>query len=526
MTIASPWPSQAPYPKQHLSECLRQVAEQQPDKTALIGPDERFYSFGEVWDASRRIARMLQEDAGIKKGEVVAIFASNSPEYVVAVHGILLAGGVVTTVNPQYRELELVYQLCNSGTVALFGMRALLPLVGMVRDELEECSSLRRTYAIHDIWDMAAAAGGYAEPVTIDPEKDLAALPYSSGTTGLPKGVMLTHHNVCSNLRQNLATGLARPGAVSLDFLPFDHIYGLIPVMNVGLANASAQVIIPHFDAHLVLYLIHKYGVTDLFVVPPALRSLIDLAEQGQKYDTSSLRFIVSGAAPLLARTAQAAQRLFGCPVIQGYGLTEASPVTNINPLSQPKLDSVGPPVSDTEEKVVSTETGEELPAGEIGELLIRGPQVMQGYWNQPEATAEAITPDGWLRTGDICRFDEDGYVYVLDRKKDTINYKGYSVAPAELEAVLRQHPSVLDAAVIPKSDVAAGEIAKAFVVARPGQRPTTRDIIQFVEDRVAPHKKIREVEFVWELPKSATGEVLRRELIERERARNEESVN
>jgi acyl-CoA synthetase (AMP-forming)/AMP-acid ligase II len=524
MTISSPWPSQAPYAKQHLSECLRQVAEQQPDKTALISADERFFSFGEIWDASRRIARMLQEDAGLKKGEAVAIYAGNSPEYVVAVHGILLAGGVVTTVNPQYKEQELVYHLCDSGAVALFGMRALLPMVSMVKSELEECAALRRTYAIHDIWDMAAAAGGYAEPVAIDPEKDLAALPYSSGTTGLPKGVMLTHANLCANVRQNLATGLAQPGAVSIDFLPFDHIFGLIPVMNVGLANASAQVIVPQFDARLVLYLIHKYSVTDLFVVPPALRSLIDLVEQGRKYDTSSLRFIISGAAPLLPRTAEAAQRLFGCPVIQGYGLTEASPVTNINPLDRPKLSSVGMPVSDTLEKVVSTETGEELPAGEMGELLVKGPQVMKGYWKQPEATAEAMTDDGWLRTGDICRFDEEGYVYVLDRKKDTINYKGYSVAPAELEAVIRQHPSVMDAAVIPKSDAIAGEIAKAFVVARPGQRPTTRDIIQFVEDRVAPHKRIREVEFVWELPKSEDGELLRRKLVERERARAQEA--
>ena len=520
MTITSPWPSQAPYPKQHLSDYLRDVADQQPDRTALIGPDERFHSFGEVWDASRRLARMLQEEAGVRKGQVVAVFAVNRPEYVVAVHGILLAGGVVTTVNPLFKQRELVHQLSDSGAVALFGERALLPLVDMMRDELP---ALRRLYCIEDIWDMAAAAGGYAEPVAIDPEKDLAALPYSSGTTGLPKGVMLTHYNLSCNVRQNLATDLARPGAVSVDFLPFHQAYGFMRVMNVGLANAAAQVIIPRFDAHLVLYLIHKYSVTDLFVVPPALRSLMDLAEQGQKYDISSLRFIMSAAAPLPPRTAEAAQRLFMCPVIQGYGLTETSPITNVNPLSRPKLDSVGPPVSDTTEKVVSTETGKELLPGEAGELFIQGPQVMQGYWNQPEATAEALAADGWLRTGDICRFDEDGHVYVLDRKGDTINYKGYQVAPAELEAVLRQHPSVMDAAVIPKSDIVAGEIPKAFVVARPGQRPTTRDIIQFVEDRVAPHKRIREVEFVWEIPKTSTGEILRRELIERERAQSRE---
>jgi acyl-CoA synthetase (AMP-forming)/AMP-acid ligase II len=231
----------------------------------------------------------------------------------------------------------------------------------------------------------------------------------------------------------------------------------------------------------------------------------------------------MSGGAPLSPRTVEAAERLFSCPVIEGYGLTEASAITNETPLSRAKLGSVGPPVSDTMEKVVSTETGKELAAGEPGELVIKGPQVMQGYRNQPEATAEALTPDGWLRTGDICRFDEDGYVYVLDRKKDTINYKGYQVAPAELEDVLRKHPSVMDAAVIPKSDVIAGEIPKAYVVARPGQRPTTRDIIQFVEERVAPHKRIREVEFVWEIPKTATGEILRRELIERERAQSRE---
>ncbi|MGQ9571905.1 MAG: AMP-binding protein [Dehalococcoidia bacterium] len=520
MVITSPWPSQAPYPKRHLSECLQEHAEQQPDKTALIGPDERFYSFGEVWDASRRLARLLQEEANLSKGEVVAIFAVNSPEYVVAVHGILLAGGVVTPVNPLFKERELVSQLSDSGAVALFGMRALLPLVDMVKGELP---ALRRTYAAADIWDMVAETSGYAEPVAIDPDKDLAALPYSAGTTGLPKGVMLTHSNLCSNVRQILAAGLTTPGAVSLDFLPFHQTYGLIRVMSVGLANASAQVIIPHFDAHLVLYLIHKYSVTDLSVVPTALRSLMDLAEQGKKYDTSSLRFIVSGAAPLAARTAEAAQRLFMCPVVQAYGLTESTAITNETPLSRPKLESVGPPLSDTEERIVSTETGGELAAGEVGELLVRGPQVMQGYWNQPEATVEALTADGWLRTGDICRFDEDGYLYMLDRKKDTITYKGYQVAPAELEAVIRQHPSVMDAAVIPKADVVAGEIPKAFVVARPGQRPTTRDIIQFVEERVAPYKQVREVEFVWEIPKSPAGEILRRVLIERERAKSQE---
>jgi len=519
MTISSPWPSQAPYPKRQLTDCLREPAERQPDGTALIGPDERFYSFGEVWDAALRMARVLQEEVGVRKGEVVAIFADNCPEYVVAVHSILLAGGVVTTVNPRFRERELIHQLSDCGAVAVFCMPGNCPLVGMVRDELP---ALRSAFPIIDIWDKAAEAGGYAEPVAIDPEKDLAFLPYSSGTTGLPKGVMLTHQNVCSNVSQNLAAGLAQPGAVSLDFLPFYQIFGLIPVMNVGLANAKAQVIIPSFDPHLVLYLIHKYSVTDLFVVPPALRNLIDLAEQGQKYDTSSLRFIISGAARLLPRTAEAAQRLFSCPVTQGYGLTETSPTTNLNPLNRPKPDSVGPPVSDTKEKVVSTETGKELSTGEIGELLIQGPQVMLGYWNQPEATANALSEDGWLRTGDICSFDEDGYVYVVDRKKDAINYKGAEIAPAELEAVLRQHPCVLDAAVIPKSDPIAGQVPKAFVVARPGQRATKSDIMQFVENRVAPHKRIREVEFVWEIPKTATGEILRRELIQRERARSE----
>jgi long-chain acyl-CoA synthetase len=519
MTISSPWPSQAPYPKRQLPECLSEAAEQQPDKTALIGPDERFYSFGEIWDAARRMGRVLQDDVGVRKGEVVAIFADNCPEYVVAVHSILLAGGVVTTVNPRFRERELVHQLSDCGAVAVFCTPGNCPLVSMVRDRLP---ALRSTFPIIDIWDKAAGAVGYAQPVAIDPEKDLAFLPYSSGTTGLPKGVMLTHHNVCSNVSQNLAAGLAQPGAVSLDFLPFYQMFGLIPVMNVGLANASAQVIIPNFDPHLVLYLIHKYSVTDLFVVPPALRSLIDLAEQGQRYDTSSLRFIISGAARLLPRTAEAAQRLFSCPVVQGYGLTETSPTTNLNPLNRPKPDSVGPPVSDTKEKVVSTETGKELSKGEIGELLIQGPQVMVGYWNQPEATAAALTEDGWLRTGDICSFDEDGYVYVVDRKKDAINYKGSEIAPAELEAVLRQHPCVLDAAVIPKSDPYAGQVPKAFVVARPGQRATKSDIMQFVENRVAPHKRIWEVEFVWEIPKTATGEILRRELIQRERARSE----
>jgi acyl-CoA synthetase (AMP-forming)/AMP-acid ligase II len=518
MPISGPWPSQAPYPKNHLSDLLRDSAEQRGDKTALIGPDEKAYTFRDVWDASRKIARMLH-DAGVGKRQAVGILSPNCAEYAPALHGILLAGGIATTLNPLYREREIAHQLHDAEAVACFVARPLVPLVNAARHDVP---SLRHIYVLDDAWEMAAEVKGEPEPVELDYEKDIAVLPYSSGTTGLPKGVMLSHYNISSNLRQVMATELVRVGeAVFLDFLPFYHIYGLVILLNAGLHAGATQVILPRFDPEVTLHLIEKYHVTDLFAVPPALLALVHFPG-AERFDTSSLRYILSGAAPLPPEVGIQAGRRYGCAILQGYGMTETSPTTNSSPLERVKMTSVGPPVADTLEKIVDLESDEELAIGGVGELLVQGPQVMGGYWRRPDATAETMTKDGWLRTGDIARMDEDGYVYILDRKKEMIKYKGYQVAPAELEAVLMEHPDVRDAAVVPQPHFESGERPKAFVVLHDGAHLSADALMQFVSERVAPYKKVREVEFLDAIPKNPSGKILRRDLIDRERARHE----
>jgi len=275
----------------------------------------------------------------------------------------------------------------------------------------------------------------------------------------------------------------------------------------------------PRFDPALCLDLVQRHKITNLFAVPPALLALSHFPDTA-KYDTSSLFMIMSGAAPLPQETARSASKALNTIVLQGYGMTETSPVTNVNPVTRIKDATVGPPVADTIEKVVSLDDGRELGAGEVGELLAFGPQVMGGYWQRPQDTADTLPGEGWIRTGDIVSMDEEGYVTILDRKKEMIKYKGYQIAPAELEALLMEHPAVRDSAVIPKRDDESGEIPKAFVLLQPDQKVTPEELMRFVEERVAPYKKVREIEFVEAIPKTASGKILRRELIEQERAK------
>jgi acyl-CoA synthetase (AMP-forming)/AMP-acid ligase II len=487
-----------------------------PDKPALITAEGASYTFSELWTAVRGMARALQ-DQGVAKGDMIGIYAPNSAEYAVALHGALLAGATVTTLNPLYREREVEHQLADAGAKAVFTLDPLAPMIDAVKHELPK---LLHIYKLEDAWEMARSAKGDPAPVKIDPEKDVAVLPYSSGTTGLPKGVMLSHQNLTSNIRQTLATGVMVDSDVTLDILPFYHIYGMMVLLNGGLAAGITQVIMPRFDPESALTLTQQHGVTALFLVPPAVLALVNFPKLGE-FDLSKVRMVVSGAAPLPAEVGrQAAAKIPGALVFQAYGMTEASPVTNLNPLDAPREGTVGPPVADTIEKVVSLETDEELADGEVGELLVYGPQVMMGYWNNSEATAETITKDGWLRTGDIVTVDADGYVRIHDRKKEMIKYKGYQVAPAELESLLMEHPGVRDAAVIPKADGDAGdEVPKAFVVARePGLDLAA--VQAFVAERVAPYKKIRYIEEVDAIPKNPSGKILRRQLIEQERSR------
>jgi acyl-CoA synthetase (AMP-forming)/AMP-acid ligase II len=515
--MSEPWPNTlGAYPKHHLSHLFAQSAKRLPDKPALISSEGPSFMYGQLWQATRKTASFLQREAGLKKGETVAVYAPNSAEWAVIFHGTLLCGAKVTTLNPLYKEREVEHQLDDADAVVVFAAAAMMPVVDAVRDKL---SKVRQVYVVEDLFGLVEGESDTPAPVEIDPERDVAALPYSSGTTGLPKGVMLTHYNLTSNLKQMIGTDLVTEQSVLLAFLPFYHIYGMVVMLNATLAVGASCVVMPRFDPELTLQLIEQHKVTDFFVVPPALLALSHHPKLNE-YDHSSLRFIMSGAAPLPQEVADLAAKRFGCTMMQGYGMTETSPLTNLNPLDTPKAGTVGPAVPDTQEKIVDMESGEEIAQGEVGELIVSGPQVMLGYWKNPDATKETIRPDGWLRTGDIASMDEDGYVTILDRAKEMIKYKGYQVAPAELESLVMEHPAVLDAAVIPKADFESGEVPKAFVVLKEGQQATAEDIMAFVAERVAPYKKLRELEFVASIPKVPSGKILRRELIAQERAK------
>ncbi len=520
MPFGSPLPSPT-YVARTLTELVSATVRRLPDKSAFIEPDGTKTSFRKFWDAAQGLARWLQDD-GLQKGDRVGIFSPNSVEYAVIAHATLLAGGTMTPLNPLYREREVEHQIRDSGATVLFAHAAMAPVVEEAKPLLPPTLKIHDTAAV---WEMAreGAAAGPPHPVSVDPENDLAALPYSSGTTGLPKGVMLTHWNLAANIQQVRPLDLVREESVLLDFLPFYHIYGMQVLMNAGLVIGATQVILPRFDPELVVHLIEHHRVTDFFVVPPALLALTHFPG-AEGHDLSSLRYFFSGAAPLPLEVARMAQKRFGIPVLQGYGMTETSPVTNANQVGRDREGTVGPPIPDTTEKVVDIETGRELGPGEVGELWVRGPQVMKGYWNRPDATAETITSDGWLRTGDVVSVDADGYVTIRDRLKEMIKYKGYQIAPAELEALIMEHPAVLDAAVIPREDPESGEVPKAFVVLRPGQQATAEELMDFVAGKVAPYKKVRMVEFVDAIPKNPSGKILRRQLIDQERARAREA--
>ncbi len=358
---------------------------------------------------------------------------------------------------------------------------------------------------------MAELFGAPAEQVPVDPE-DLVVLPYSSGTTGLCKGVMLTHRNLVANIMQILAPAQILEDDKVLAVLPFFHIYGMQVLMNCGLRAGVTIVTMPRFDLEQFLSLHAEHSITRGFVAPPIVVALAQ-HPMVDSYDLSSLRQVTSGAAPLSAELAEEAGKRLGCEFVQGYGMTELSPVSHLTVFGDGKAGSVGITAPNTELRIVHPVTGTDLSTDEDGELWIRGLQVMRGYLNNPAATAETLDDEGWLHTGDIGHVDQDGHVFVVDRLKELIKYKGFQVPPAELEALLLAHPAVADAAVVGLPDDEAGEIPAAFVVLRPGVAATAEEIQQFVGEQVASYKQIRRLTFIDVVPKSASGKILRRVL-------------
>jgi 4-coumarate--CoA ligase len=510
MTFTSPLPSVS-VPALPLTPYILEGVSRLADKAAFVdGVTGRPTTYGEFEVAVRRQATGWLE-SGLAQGEVVAVMAPNCPEYGVIFHAVALAGGVLTTVNPTYTPGEVHHQLVDSRARRLVTIPMFLDTVTAAIAD----TAVTDVYVIGDADgcpSVASLAGApLAEQVPVDLD-DVVVLPYSSGTTGLAKGVMLTHRNLVSNIEQALATITVGDDEAFVAVLPFFHIYGMQVLLNLGLRAGATIVTMPRFDLEQFLALHEKHRLTRAFVAPPMV---VALAKHPvvDNYDLSALRWILSGAAPLSADLAIECGQRLGCEVVQGYGMTELSPVSHATPSGMFKPGSVGVTVPNTEVNIVDPATQSPLGVGEDGEVWVRGPQVMKGYLNNDTATKSTIDDDGWLHTGDIGHIDADGHLFIVDRLKELIKYKGFQVPPAELEALLLTHPQIADAAVIGIPDDEAGEVPAAYIVLKQGQDTTAVDIQAFVADNVASYKQIRKITFIDAVPKSASGKILRRVL-------------
>ncbi|MFJ1755052.1 4-coumarate--CoA ligase family protein [Kitasatospora sp. NPDC088134] len=537
MVFHSDYPSVAPLDLPIHEAVLGGCADgEHADRPALIdGLTGRSVSYRELDTGTRRVAAGLAE-AGVGKGEVVALFSPNSLAYPLAFYGATRTGATVTPVSSLATAEELAGQLRDSGARWIITVAAFLPVAreAAAAHPVAEIFVCDPAEGHRSLADLAAGSAPEPQPV-LDPAADLAVLPYSSGTTGLPKGVMLTHRSVSTNLAQVDTLLGPTPGERILAVLPFFHIYGLTALLNRPLRARSTIVVLPRFDLEQFLTAIQEHRIEAVYVAPPivlalAKHPLVD------RYDLSSIRHVLSAAAPLDAELAAACARRLGLPhLLQGYGMTELSPVTHVVPPNDPHppVGTVGRLVPGTELRVIALDRpgprsaqepghelghrpGRDLGPGEDGELLFRGPQVMKGYFGRDSETAAIIDQDGWLHTGDVGHVDADGYLFVVDRVKELIKYKGYQVAPAELEAVLLTHPGIADAAVVGVTDAEGTERPKAYVVPAFGCELAEQEVAEYVARRVAPYKKVREVEFIEAVPKSASGKILRRELRER----------
>jgi acyl-CoA synthetase (AMP-forming)/AMP-acid ligase II len=484
--------------------------------TSYVAP--RRISYAEYGDAVEMLARGIVA-AGIQPGERIGIFLPNSWEFAATYHAATLAGATPSPLNPSYKEREVRYQLENSGAKMLVTDGTLVAHM-----HLKGVPGLEHVYTTRN----AAGASEFSEllrPVTArvpqpdrPPELSLAALPYSSGTTGLPKGVMLTHSNLVVNVYQFVGPHAAplTSEEICLCFLPLYHIYGLNAVLNPCLMVGCTVVLMPRFDPVCAMQFIAEEAVTFVPLVPPVLNVFSQAAERGEFPGQHRVKWMMSGAAPLAPELARRFTTLTGIKIAQGYGMTEASPMTHLGfergPLYNPT--SIGQPVARTECRIVGSDEAE-VEAGRIGELVMRGPQIMLGYWQSPQATADVIR-DGWYYSGDIARVDDKGLYYIVDRRKEMIKYKGFPIAPAEIESVLLEHPAVGDCGVVGKKDDDAGEIPCAFIVLRNGIAPsdkTRAEICSFANERLAGYKHPRDVRFVTAIPRNPSGKILRREL-------------
>jgi len=546
-------PSSLEYSSQPVQAYLKKAVEEFPNKIAIhfMGKD---LSYTKLYESAKKFAGYLQE-IGITKGDRVAIMLPNSPQSVISYFGILMAGGVVVQTNPLYMERELEYQMIDSGSKAIVCMDILYPrvskvmsktdlkdiIVTAIKDYLPFPKNLvypfiqKKQYGIvvnvkhegnsHLLTEILKQPARDVKEHEYDFEEDLALLQYTGGTTGFPKGVMLTHKNLIANasMCQAWMYKCKRGEETVLGLLPFFHVYGMTTVMILSVMQAYKMVLLPKFDAAATLKTIQKQKPT-LFPGAPTIYIGLLNHPDIKKYDLSSIDSCISGSAPLPVEVQQKFEEVTGGKLVEGYGLTESSPVTHSNFLwDRPRIKgSIGVPWPDTDAAIFSMETGERLSAGEIGEIAIKGPQVMKGYWNRPEDTAQTLR-DGWLLTGDLGYMDEDGYFYVVDRKKDMIIAGGYNIYPREIEEVLYEHPDVQEVVAAGIPDPYRGETVKAYVVLKEGTKITEEELNKFVRQHLAAYKVPRIYEFRQELPKTAVGKILRRALVEEEKKKIED---
>jgi acyl-CoA synthetase (AMP-forming)/AMP-acid ligase II len=517
MIFRGPYP-EVSIPEVSLTQLVFRRAQELGNKPALIeGPTGRTITYSQLADAITAVAAGLAQ-RGFKKGDVFGILSPNIPEYAIIFHAVASLGGINTPVNPLYTPKEIAHQLKDAGarfliTVPAFIEKARQSAGAALIEELFVFGEADGATPFNSLY----AGNGTSPVVPINPREDLVALPYSSGTTGMPKGVMLTHHNLVANIRQMEGLDYFSEADTLICVLPLFHIYGLVVILNMGLYTGATIVTLPRFELEQFLKCIDDYGVTLAPLVPPIVLAL-SKSPLVDNYDLSTMGTILCGAAPLGENLTRSCMERLNCRIRQGYGMTETSPVTHSSPSdpAQVRFGSVGVCAPNTECKIIDLETGAPLGPNKEGEVCVRGPQVMKGYLNLAEATAQTIDAEGWLHTGDIGYATEDNHFFIVDRAKELIKYKGFQVPPAELEAILLTHPAIADAAVIPCPDDEAGEVPKAFVVLRGEASP--EEIIAFVAERVAPYKKIRGVEFIENIPRSASGKILRRMLVERDR--------
>lgn len=498
-------------PDANLADYVLEHAGRRGRRPALIdGQTGEVTTYDQLLGAVEESAAGLTA-AGVRRHEVVALMSHNQPAWPIAYLAALRCGASVTPLNPALTDEEVVRQLAASRAVTLLSSTEALAKAGGAARAVGEMAVIELGSGRPAGGRPSVSTRGYTS-AAVDPARDAAALPFSSGTTGLPKGVVLTHRNLTANLAQHEPVYHVDSEDVFLAVLPFFHIYGQTLVMNYGLRHGAAIVTLPRFDLDSYLDAVTRYRVTWLHLAPPIVMALASADPEGP--GLGSVRHAVSGAAPLDAEAAGRAEDRLGCPITQGYGMTEAAPGTHFVPddvAGSCPPGSVGVLIPSTEARVTSPADGQSTAA--TGELWVRGPQVMAGYLDDPVATAATVAPDGWMRTGDVVRVDDSGAWFVVDRVKELIKYKGYQVPPAELEAVTLCHPDVEDVAVVGAPDAVAGEIPVAFVVARAGLQP--RDVMAWVAERVAPYKRIRRVVLVDAVPRSPSGKILRRQLRE-----------